>query len=193
MGKGYVHCGRFPQLKWWMYITRFYVVQGEERDSSDEEWASAYATMDPLSQLGWRNRRAGVEGPAEQLMRDVFEAVDAVHSDAMLEMGGSSDTIDNEGAANVDNAAVHSMSSSRNDDEGAVHVDAAVMESMSSPRAGYRSPTASVEVDQEGAAFSSCLLSSACILCTHTSNGCARLRCKRGRSVGSIGRARHGV
>ena len=64
-------------------------MQGEDRDSSDEEWANAYATMDPISQLGWRNRRGANEGPAEQLLRDVFEAADVVHSNAMSEVGGS--------------------------------------------------------------------------------------------------------
>lgn len=46
--------------------------------------------MDPISQLGWRNRHRGLEGPAAQLMRDVMEAADVVHSDAMSERVASS-------------------------------------------------------------------------------------------------------
>lgn len=67
-------------------------MQGEDRDNSDKKWAHAYANMDPVSQLGWRNRRGAGEGPAEELMRDVFAATDEVHSNAMTEMVGSRDT-----------------------------------------------------------------------------------------------------
>jgi hypothetical protein len=63
-------------------------MQGEEKDSSDDEWATAYAEMDPASQLGWRNRRGADEGPSEQLVRDVFQIADELHSDAMSEMVG---------------------------------------------------------------------------------------------------------
>lgn len=105
------------------------LLQGEEADSSDEEWAAAYATMDPLWQLGWRNRRGGAEGPAKHLMRDVFEAADAVHSDAMSEMVASR-TIEEDCPPNaIDNLLV----------------------SMSQRGGGSSSPTPSVEVDQEGA------------------------------------------
>lgn len=103
-------------------------MQGEERDSSDEEWANAYAAMDPISQLGWRNRRGGGEGPAEQLMRDVLEAADVVHYDAMSEM----------------------VASTNNNDEGPVNVDGIVGGQMASDAGGSSSSTASVEVDQEG-------------------------------------------
>ena len=103
--------------------------QGEERDSSDEEWAAAYVTMDPLLQLGWRNRRVGVEGPAEQLLRDVFDAADALHSDAMSDSVGS--------------RRIH-------DDEGPVHNLLPGDESVSHRSDDCRSPTGSEEVDQEG-------------------------------------------
>ena len=61
--------------------------QDEERDSSDEEWDNAYASMDPISQLGWGNRCVEVERGASQLVRDVFVAADMVHEDAMSEVG----------------------------------------------------------------------------------------------------------
>jgi hypothetical protein len=105
------------------------LVQGEERDSSDNEWAAAYVTMDPLHQLGWRNRRAGAEGPAEQLLRDVFDAADALHSEAMSDSVGSR---------------------RNNDEEGPVHNVPHGDESVSRPSADCRSPTSSEEVDQEG-------------------------------------------
>ena len=104
-------------------------MQGEDRDSSDEEWAAAYASMDQISQLGWRNRRVGVDGPAEQLLRDVFEAADALHSDAMSEMVGSR----------------HTAGAER-------HVNEIGNEMGSIPRAGEgcSSPTNSISVDQAG-------------------------------------------
>ena len=46
--------------------------------------------MDPISQLGWRHRRGEVQGPASQLVRDVFVAADLVHLDAMSDVGGDS-------------------------------------------------------------------------------------------------------
>lgn len=105
------------------------LVQGEDRDSSDEEWATAYATMDAASQLGWRNRRCVVEGPAEELMRDIMETADVVHSNSMSGMAGSRNS-NNESIPIAD------------DSSGA---------SMSRHRAESRSPSASVEVDQQGA------------------------------------------
>ena len=111
-----------------MKTIRLYPLQGEERDSSDEEWTNAYATMDPVAQLGWRNRRAGVEGPARQLMRDILEAADAVHSEAMSELLGSRSSSDEEPGED----------------------DAAVVESPRPAAPSNRRPSASVEVDQEG-------------------------------------------
>jgi hypothetical protein len=112
-----------------IHITWECLMQGEDRDSSDEEWAHAYANMDPVSQLGWRNRRGAGEGPAEQLMRDVFAAADEVHSNAMTEMVGGRDT----------DAAPHN-GNDRTPDVG----------SMSPSIAECRGPASSVEVDQEG-------------------------------------------
>ena len=104
-------------------------MQGEERDSSDEEWETAYAAMDPASQLGWRNRRGPIEGPGERLMRDIFEAADAVHSAAMSHMDGSRSGLN---------------------DESHVGVDATPLGSVLRPGDGCGSPTTSVEVEQEG-------------------------------------------
>lgn len=113
-------------------------MQGEERDSSDEEWTNAYATMDPISQLGWRNRRGGVEGPAEQLMRDVMEAADVVHSDAMSERVAS---------RNNDDELHHSRN---NDDELHFNAEETSVGSMSRHKVSSMNPTGSVEVDQRG-------------------------------------------
>jgi hypothetical protein len=104
-------------------------VQGEEADSSDEEWAHDYAAMDPASQQGWRNRRGPAEGPAEELMRDIMEAADVVHSNSMGDMAAS-----------------------RTDVAGSPpFAEAAMADSMARSREGSTSPSASVEVDQEGA------------------------------------------
>lgn len=104
-------------------------MQGEDIDSSDEEWAAAYAAMDRIAQLGWRNRRIGGDGPAEHLLRDVFQAADAVHADAMSEMEGSRQSAGGHGAANEIGTEVGSVSESS--DEG-------------------WSPTTSISVDQAG-------------------------------------------
>lgn len=104
------------------------LVQGKERDTSDEEWTDAYAAMDPISQLGWRNRRVRDEGPADQMMRDVMEAADLVHSDAMSER----------------------VASRNIDEELHVNAEALFAGSMSRARGSSMSPTASQEVDQEG-------------------------------------------
>ena len=104
-------------------------VQGEDRDSSDEEWADAYARMDPISQLGWRNRRGDPPGPAEQLLRDVFEAADDVHLAAMSEMVGSRHR----------NGSASPLSAVR-----------AVDGCMSQPSNDVNGPASSEEVDQEG-------------------------------------------
>jgi hypothetical protein len=98
-------------------------------DSSDEEWAAAYVTMDPLLQLGWRNRRVGVGGHAEQLLRDAFDVADAVHEEAMSDSVGSR---------------------RNNDQEGPVHNSLPGDGSVSRPSDDCRSPTSSEEVDQEG-------------------------------------------
>lgn len=45
--------------------------------------------MDPIAQLGWGNQRGEVEGPAAQLVRDVFVVADLMHKDVMSQMGGN--------------------------------------------------------------------------------------------------------
>lgn len=111
-----------------MHITGAHLLQGDERDSSDEEWATAYDRMDPISQLGWRNRRAGNVGPAAHLVRDIFAAADVVHSDAMSEMVGSGGEVG----------------------EPYVQTEATVDSSSSQSTERSMGPGASVEVDQEG-------------------------------------------
>lgn len=87
-----------------------------------------YAAMDPASQLGWRNRRAAFEGPAEELVRDILEATDAVYTDSMSDMAGSRE----------------------NDNESPVSADESLAGSVLWPTNGNLSPDASGEVDQQG-------------------------------------------
>ena len=63
--------------------------QEEDRDSSDEEWDAAYAALDPIAQLGWRNRSGGVNAVGADLLRDVFAAADEMHENAMSEVEGN--------------------------------------------------------------------------------------------------------
>lgn len=67
-------------------------MQDGNRDSSDEEWDLAYAAMDPLAHLRMGSPRAAIDGAAHELLRDVFVAADAVHEDAMSEMGGNTNS-----------------------------------------------------------------------------------------------------
>lgn len=60
-----------------------------------------YAAMDPISQLGWGRRRGLVSGPGAELVADVFEAADMVHSEAMSQIGANSHSGDG-GAGNMD-------------------------------------------------------------------------------------------
>ena len=60
--------------------------QGEDRDSSDEEWDAAYAALDPREQMGWGNRRSEPTAVGANLVRDVLAAADELHENAMSEM-----------------------------------------------------------------------------------------------------------
>ena len=105
-----------------MPFTQTYLCQGEERDSSDDEWDIAYAAMDPRSQLGWGNTHVEVEGPAAQLVRDVFVAADAMHDDAMSHMGGNSSIGgDSGGGFDVDSEESCSSSADHAPDAGCHH------------------------------------------------------------------------
>lgn len=84
--------------------------------------------MDPASQLGWRNRRAAVEGPAEELVRDILEAADAVHTDSMSDMAASTE----------------------NDNGSPVTAEESLAGSVLRRRDGSLSPDASGEVDRQG-------------------------------------------
>jgi len=68
--------------------------QGEPRDSSDEEWEAAYAALDPVFQCGWGNRITEGNEVGAQLVRDVFEAADEMHDNAMSEMEGNTEVED---------------------------------------------------------------------------------------------------
>ena len=71
------------------HISRAPLWQGEDRDSSDEEWSSAYAALDPMSKIGWGNRGIVVNGGGAQLVRDVLLAADVMHEEAMSAMDGN--------------------------------------------------------------------------------------------------------
>lgn len=73
------------------HITLHLLWQGEDRDSSDEEWANAYAALDPMAQIGWLNRGVRANGVVAELVRDVFVAADAMHEEAMSEMDGNAE------------------------------------------------------------------------------------------------------
>lgn len=67
--------------------------QGEERDSSDEEWDSAYAAMDPISRLQSLHQNVDVAGPPDVPVRDVFVQSDAIHDAAMAEIAANTYTV----------------------------------------------------------------------------------------------------
>lgn len=67
-------------------LTRSMMWQGEDRDSSDEEWDAAYADLDPIAQLGWGHPQDNDRTVGGHLLRDVFVAADAMHDNAMSEM-----------------------------------------------------------------------------------------------------------
>lgn len=64
--------------------------QGEDRDSSDDEWEASYAAMDRIGRYGWGNRPPEMAEVGTQLVRDVFVAADELHENAMSEMDGNS-------------------------------------------------------------------------------------------------------
>lgn len=70
-------------------LSRLGLWQGEDRDSSDEEWSSAYAALDPMSRIGWGNRSVQVNGGAAEMVRDAFLAADVMHEEAMSAMDGN--------------------------------------------------------------------------------------------------------
>jgi hypothetical protein len=81
--------------------------QGLPRDSSDEEWEAAYASLDPVAQIGWRNLPGEGHEVGELLVRDVFEAADVMHDNAMSEMEGNTEVDGNtvvEGNTEVEDA-----------------------------------------------------------------------------------------
>lgn len=79
--------------------------QGEERDTSDEEWDAAYAALDPIAQIGWVNRLAEADAVGADLVRDVFVAADEMHDHAMSEMGGNTQSEERDWGGGVDGGA----------------------------------------------------------------------------------------
>ena len=89
--------------------------QGEDRDSSDEEWSNAYAALDPMAQIGWANRGVNVNGCGVELVRDVFVAADAMHEEAMSEMDGNAeDEMDTRGCGDDGTGECDGVPSERN-------------------------------------------------------------------------------
>lgn len=74
-------------------VTRWILWQGEERDSSDEEWEVAYRALDPISQIAWPSCRAEIHAVGTDLVRDVFAAADEMHDNAMSAVDGSTRTV----------------------------------------------------------------------------------------------------
>ncbi len=116
-GQNDCRCMAMGSLSWWtgwflaaegrINVTQVGVTQGEERDTSDEEWDAAYAAMDPLEQTPWGNCRAVATAVGTNLVRDVLAAADDMHDNAMSEMDGN--TVMEEDAA-VEEAGVASGS-----------------------------------------------------------------------------------
>ena len=80
--------------------------QGEERDSSDEEWDNAYAAMDPAAQMGWGKRSGhSANAGSSEMVRDVFQAADVVHEEAMEAMDDNNVQQGDESVRNADDVA----------------------------------------------------------------------------------------
>jgi hypothetical protein len=109
-------------------LTAMHYWQGEERDTSDEEWEAAYAALDPIAQIGWVNRLAEANAVGADLVRDVFVAADEMHDHAMSEMDGNTQSEEINWAGDV--AGGEATTSSRTD--------------------GSNHPSDSEEVDMEG-------------------------------------------
>lgn len=89
-------------------VTEFIMWQGEPKDSSDEEWEAAYAAMDPVAQIGWGNHAREGHQVGQQLVRDVFEAADEMHDNAMFEMEGNTEV---EGNYEVEDVSANLLTS----------------------------------------------------------------------------------
>lgn len=65
--------------------------QGEDKDSSDEEWDAAFAALDPVAQIGWANPSGRAPELGANLVRDVFVASDVMHVTAMSSVDANSE------------------------------------------------------------------------------------------------------
>lgn len=84
--------------------------QGEDRDSSDDEWDAAYVALDSVAQLGWIHRGAVRSEIGATLVRDVFAAADEMHENAMSQMDGNREVEEEpggDGASDGEAAASH--------------------------------------------------------------------------------------
>lgn len=80
--------GSYVDLQCLLHISGLHVSQGEERDSSDDEWDRAHAALDPIAQIGWGNRSIDAHGAAARAVRDVFQAAEDAHDEAMSDLDG---------------------------------------------------------------------------------------------------------
>lgn len=106
-------------------VTRRNLLQGEDRDSSDEEWEAAYVALDPGAQIGWRGCRAALNSVGADLVRDVFVAADEMHENAMSAVDGNTHVspIREEGADSAGEASATNCSTGRSEEVHAMEVD----------------------------------------------------------------------
>lgn len=106
-------------------VTGRHIVQGQERDSSDDEWDAAYAALDPIVQNGWRSCRARLNRAGADLVRDVFAAADEMHDSAMSAVDGNTQVAPHttDGADSVGEASATNFSRESSEDVHAMEVD----------------------------------------------------------------------
>lgn len=75
--------------------------QGEDLDSSDEEWEAVYYELDPAAHLGWGVRHTAPSALGAQVVRDVFAAADELHEAAMSAMDGNAPMEEDESQGDV--------------------------------------------------------------------------------------------
>jgi hypothetical protein len=106
-------------------LTRRDRLQGEDRDSSDEEWEAAYVALDLIAQIGWRGCRAALNSVGANLVRDVFVAADEMHESAMSEVDGNTQVVPSgeEVADSAGEASATNCSTGRSEEGHGMEVD----------------------------------------------------------------------
>jgi hypothetical protein len=106
-------------------LTRRNRLQGEDRDSSDEEWDAAYVALDPTAQIGWRGCRAALNSVGANLVRDVFVAADEMHESAMSAVDGNTEVapFGEEGSDSEGEASATNCSTGRSEEVHGMEVD----------------------------------------------------------------------